>query len=134
MNIFNYYDKNKCLLGHKSIYIGMLFKHELKLIACHSYGSTILLSTYSYPCKNIIIMVPFFHYLTWGDNQIIKVFSWWLYHFIFLLGMAINSKIDWDNYCICLMIINAFSEMLCHIFCNKGRVHNQILVFLMLYD
>ncbi len=42
--------------------------------------------------------------------------------------MGTDNIIDLDYFCVQLMIIRAFYEMLCHLFCNKGRVHSQPVV------
>ncbi len=74
-------------------------------------------------------MTSRFRYLIFGDKTMNKsVYSWLLNYFNFLMTIVTASKINWNYYCIYLMIIHAFYEMLSHIFCNKSRVPSHIIV------
>ncbi len=44
------------------------------------------------------------------------------------MTIATDSKIDWDNYCMYLMIIQAFGEMLFNFFGDNNWVTTEVVV------
>ncbi len=99
------------------IYNDILFNHEHKKRACHSYVHGRI-----HARKISFWWCHLFGNLTLDNKHMNKrVSRWWLNHLNFLRTLAANSKIYWDYYCFYLMIIHAFCEMLCNLFCNKAR-------------
>ncbi len=95
----------------------------------HTLANHMTMTTSRQICHELIIVRQKQIFL--GDKKINKsVYSWLLNHFNFLMTIVTDSKIDWDYYCLYMMIIHAFCQILSHFFCEKGSVPSHIVVSL----
>ncbi len=58
-----------------------------------------------------------------------SVYSWLVIRLNFLMTIVTDSKIDWDYYCIYLVIIHAFCEILSHFLCSYKIVGSLIVLY-----